>query len=338
MTRGRTLSELKSEIDKMIQDRRASRLINPVLIVFYLNEFKRTGNRIVNFKVVKEGYENTVCDLIRNHLHHNFNIGGAFNDSYIQRLSSRHKVLDPIGGKDFAIAEDYSQHAECLIDYTITSIKRHLDARLSVLIKLDKILRDADYDAISRILQDKTSKTLREFLEHGFSGKENGFLDIAYGFEICMFSILKILLAKFGCKLYRDSKTYSSDKGTDISTNFGVAYQIKKKCISSERAFEELVSELLLNFADGRIEQGNVFVIIESVDDGFRKRLNEKHINCLTKKGVTDFLDKLSPAEKSDVLRQIVQEFKRELISDVCQTCRKPVAQGCVYSPTLGTG
>jgi hypothetical protein len=280
-----------------------------------------------------------VCYLIRNHLHHNFNIGGAFNDSYIQRLSSRHEALDPIEGKDFAIAEDYSQHVEYLTDYITTSIKRHLDSKLSTLIKLDKILRDADYDTISGILQDKTSKTLREFLEHGFSdSKGKGILTIAYGFEICMFSILKILLSKFGCKIYRDSKTYSSDKGTDISTNFGVAYQIKKKCISNEHAFEELVSELLLNFADGRIEQGNVFVIIEDVDDGFRRRLNEKHINCLTKQGVTDFLDKLSPAEKLDVLKQIVQEFKRELISDVCQTCRRPAARDCVYSHIFGTG
>jgi hypothetical protein len=110
MTQRRTLSELKSELDKMVEDRRATKLINPVLILFYLSEFKRTGSRIVNFKVVREGYENTVCDLIRNHLHHNFNIGGAFNDSYIQRLSSRHKALNPIEGKDFAIAEDYSQH------------------------------------------------------------------------------------------------------------------------------------------------------------------------------------------------------------------------------------
>lgn len=36
------LIDMKSEIDRMIEDRRATRLINPVLTLFYLKEFQRT--------------------------------------------------------------------------------------------------------------------------------------------------------------------------------------------------------------------------------------------------------------------------------------------------------
>ena len=333
MVSSESLLIAKSEIDKMIEDRRATRLINPVLVLFYLKEFQRTGSRVVNFNLVKQGYEDTVCDLIRSQLHHNFNIGGQFNDSYLQRLASRHRVLDPIKGKDFAISAFFAEEAQSLIPYTASRIVEHLENKLLDIIKLHKMVRSGTRDAVQEILSDFTSKKLRELLQNGFESSSAGFLNVAYGFEICMFAILKILLAKFGCKIYRDSKTYSSDKGTDLGTNFGVVYQVKKRCITTEEAFNKLVSELLLNFADGRIQEGNVFIIIEDIDDGFRMRLESKHINCITQKSVTAFLDKLNADEKWEILKQIDREFERELASDICYACKKPERQNCPYSP-----
>jgi hypothetical protein len=332
MVINRDLPEMKSEIDKMIEDRRATRLINPVLTLFYLREFQRTGNRIVRFNLVKPGYEETVCDLIRNHLHHNFNIGGQFNDSYLQRLASRHRVFEQITGKDFAINPELAQNHESLIPYIIHKIDNHLQSKLLNLVRLEEVIKNNSREELREILEDPTSINLREFLQSGFEPSAASFLSVAYGFEICMFSILKVLLAKFGCKIYRDSKTYSSDKGTDLGTNFGVVYQVKKKCITSENAFDELVRELLLNFANGRIEEGNVFVIVEDMDDGFRARLKAQRINCMTQKTVTDFLDKLDAEDKWEILQQITQEFKRELMSDVCRACKKLERETCPYS------
>lgn len=328
------MSDIKSEIDRMIEDRRATRLINPVLMLFYLKEFQRTRNRIVPFSVVKQGYEDTTCDLIRNHLRHNLNIGGQFNDSYLQRLASRHHVLEFITGKDFAISMPFAQNAQFFIPYIVNRMTEHLNNKLSNIIRLHRIVQTDSRDELQEILSDPSSRRLREFLENGFDPSSAGFLNIAYGFEICMFSILKVLLAKFGCKIYRDSKTYSSDKGTDLGTNFGVVYQVKKKCIVTEEAFNELVSELLLNFANGRIQEGNVFIIIEDIDDGLKKRLERQHINCITRKSITDFLDKLNSDEKWEILKQITKEFQRELMSDVCYACKKPEHQSCLYSPT----
>lgn len=328
------LIDMKSEIDRMIEDRRATRLINPVLTLLYLKEFQQTGNRTVDFSVVKQGYEDTVCDLIRNHLHHNLNIGGQFNDSYLQRLASRHHILEFIKGKDFAISMSFAQNVQFFIPYITSRITEHLNNKLSNIIKLNRIVQTDSRDELREILGDPTSEKLREFLKNGFDPSSAGFLNIAYGFEICMFAIIKVLLAKFGCKIYRDSKTYSSDKGTDLGTNFGVVYQVKKKCITTEEAFNELISELLLNFADGRIQEGNVFIIIEDIDDGLKKRLERQHINCITQKSVTDFLDKLNPDEKWEILKQITKEFQRELMSDVCYACKKPEHQSCLYSPT----
>jgi len=332
MVSNRDLPEIRSEIDKMIEDRRATRLINPVLTVFYLREFRRTGNRIVNFNLVKPGYEDTICDLIRNQLHHNFNIGGQFNDSYLQRLASRHRVLEHIKGKDFAITPELAQNHEHLIPYIIRKIDDHLKSKLSNLVRLEEVIRNNARDELREILEDTTSRKVREFLQTGFDPGSPGFLGVAYGFEISMFAILKVLLAKFGCKIYRDSKTYSSDKGTDLGTNFGVVYQVKKKCIASEDTFNALVSELLFNFADGRIQEGNVFLIVEGMNDDFRKRLKSQRINCMTQEAVTDFLDKLDAEEKWEILKQIVQEFRRELVSDICRSCRKSERELCPYS------
>lgn len=333
MASPRNVADIKSEIDKMIEDRRATKLISPVLTLFYLKEFQRTGNRTVEFAMVKQGYEETVCDLIKCHLHHNFNVGGQFNDTYLHRLASRHHVLEQVRGKDFAIATPLAENARSLIPHITNKIAEHLTRKLFNITKLYGIVQSESRAEVQEILDDPTSRRLRQFLESGFQPSSVGFLNIAYGFEICMFAILKVLLAKFGCKLYRDSKTYSSDKGTDLGTNFGVVYQVKKKCITTDEAFVSLLDELLVNFADGRIQEGNVFIIVEDIDGKLKKRLQAEHINCLTQKGITNFLDKFDADEKWEILKQIAREFERELMSDVCRSCKKSERDSCPYSP-----
>jgi hypothetical protein len=60
MTSNRELPQIKSEIDRLIEDRRATRLIDSVLTLFYLREFQRAGNRPAAFSRAKLGYEDTV--------------------------------------------------------------------------------------------------------------------------------------------------------------------------------------------------------------------------------------------------------------------------------------
>lgn len=324
------VSKLKAEIEGTISHS-TTKLILPLLILFYLEYVEKRRNPEVDNAVVKEGYEKTVCDVVKNHLHHNFNIGGTFNDTYISRLSSRHHFLKQISQKRFAVQNGYFANAKELATFTKWKIKEHLDSKLGNLITLSELL-EAKYSKeksmekqrklLDEALHDTSSRRFREFLETGFDKSSDGLLTMSYGFEICMFSILKVFLAKFGCRLYRDSKTYAADKGGDISTNFGVVYQIKNYCLTNEEKFTDLVDELFLNFSDGRIQQGNVFLIIKDATNGFVDQLKKQSINCITKKSVTDLLDKLSYEEKQEVLCSVVREFKRELLSDVCRTCR----------------
>jgi len=310
-------------------------------MLFYLKHVEQTNNPVVENNIVKAGYEDAVCDLIRNPLCHNFNIGGKFNDTYISRLSSRHRFLRQVAQKTFAVQDDYAKNAKDLIDYIKMRINEYLNLKLGNLIMLKRIIEN-DYPDIQNmnnyrryldeVLHDRSSKRFREFLEVGFDRSSKGFITLSYGFEICMFSILRVFLAKFGCKLYRDTRTYAADKGGDISTNFGVVYQIKNYYLTNEDKFTELLNELLLNFSDGRIQQGNVFLIVKDVSNGVRDQLRAQSINCITKEGVTGLLDKLDYEEKREVLVCLVREFKRELVSDICRTCRRTERESCPYA------
>ena len=92
-----TITRLKAEIDRIIS-RSTTKLISPLLMLFYLDYVERKKNPVVENDYVKEGYYTTICNFIRKHLHHNFNIGGEFNNTYISRLSSRHRFLRQMVG------------------------------------------------------------------------------------------------------------------------------------------------------------------------------------------------------------------------------------------------
>ena len=82
-------------------------------------------------------------------------------------------------------------------------------------------------------------------------------------FEVFSFAIIKVHLEKFACKIYRDTKTSSHDKGTDLSTNFGVVYQIKKLKIDTIGTAKTIYAELKTNFDNERLDDGKVILIID---------------------------------------------------------------------------
>jgi hypothetical protein len=75
-----------------------------------------------------------------------------------------------------------------------------------------------------------------------------------------------------------------------------------------------------------------VFLIVKDVSSGVKDELRKQSINCITKEGVTELLDKLNYEEKREVLVNIIREFKRELVSDICRTCRKTEKMSCQYA------
>ena len=77
-------------------------------------------------------------------------------------------------------------------------------------------------------------------------------------FEIFSFALIKVHLEKFACKIYRDTRTAAHDKGVDLSTNFGVVYQIKRLRIFTESEANQVYAELKVNFDNERLQEGNV--------------------------------------------------------------------------------
>ena len=65
----------------------------------------------------------------------------------------------------------------------------------------------------------------------------------AANFEIFSFAVIKVHLEKFACKIYRDTRTAAHDKGVDLSTNFGVVYQVKKLRIHTESEADRLYAD-----------------------------------------------------------------------------------------------
>lgn len=75
-------------------------------------------------------------------------------------------------------------------------------------------------------------------------------------FEIFSFAILKVHLEKFACKIYRDTRTAAHDRGVDLSTNFGVVYQIKRLQIRTESEADQVYTELKVTLTTNEFMMG----------------------------------------------------------------------------------
>jgi hypothetical protein len=86
-------------------------------------------------------------------------------------------------------------------------IKRHIEERLGVVpLSSDQATRMAYAEDAERFLE-----LIRQQIDK-----------TPANFEIFSFSVIKVHLEKFACKIYRDTRTAAHDQGVDLSTNFGV--------------------------------------------------------------------------------------------------------------------
>jgi len=132
------------------------------------------------------------------------------------------------------------------------------------------------------------------------------------------FAILKIHLEKFACKIYRDTRTSAHDSGVDLSTNFGVVYQIKKMKIKNTKAADHVYSELKSNFDRERVQQGNVIVIIDDISEEAKNYLVNMRIQSIKKREIIQLAEQMTEVEeRMEILRIIFEEFEREYGSDL---------------------
>ncbi len=140
----------------------------------------------------------------------------------------------------------------------------------------------------------------------------------ANGFEIGCFAILKVFLEKFACKLYRNSKTNAKDSGVDISTDFGVVYQIKKFKLKEKKEINKILKEIKINFDKDRIQDGKLVLILEDIDVNFKHLILGKNIKMFKLSEILKLAEQIKETEdRMKILRVIYEENKRELKSDI---------------------
>jgi hypothetical protein len=188
-----------------------------------------------------------------------------------------------------------------LCDWIPSRIKSHIEERLGVVPMLGDAVIRMDY-----------AKDRNRFLEliHQQIGKTPA------NFEIFSFAVIKVHLEKFACKIYRDTRTAAHDKGVDLSTNFGVVYQVKKMRIETELEAERIYAELKLNFDNERLQDGNVILVIDDISKEVKKYLIHMKVQSISKEDLLKMAANFDdPEDRQKVLRIVYEEFRREYSS-----------------------
>jgi len=290
----------KSEIDRMLRNSQ-TKVIMPVVTLALLRSFREIAQRTFTDVQIKSAYERTVKSL-QEFLGHDFHIGAKYYDAYGTRMS-RYRVLKSVGHLEYQLLAPYTTFAESLCAWIPSRIKRHIEKRLGVVPSLSRAMTRMEYaerqaQFVDLIVQqiDKTPAN----------------------FEIFSFAVIKIHLERFACKIYRDTRTAARDKGVDLSTNFGVVYQVKKLAILTEAAAKELCADLRLNFDNQRLQDGNVILVIDDISKEIKKYLIDMKIQSITKQDILKLAATFDEAEdRQKVLRVVYEEFRREYSSRI---------------------
>ncbi|MEK7706406.1 MAG: hypothetical protein AAB380_00210, partial [Verrucomicrobiota bacterium] len=205
-----TESFCRSEIDRMLKYSQ-TKVIMPVVTLGLLRVFLESGQKVFSDPQIKKAYEAGVRG-VKEFLGHDVHVGAKYYDAYGTRMS-RYSVLKSVGHLKYELLPPYTSFAENLCRWIPARIKRHIDERLGVV----PLLADSE----TRVAYAEDRKKFLELIRQQID-------KTPANFEIFTFAVIKVHLEKFACKIYRDTRTSAHDKGVDLSTNFGVVYQVKK--------------------------------------------------------------------------------------------------------------
>jgi hypothetical protein len=290
----------KAEIDRMLKNSQ-TKVIAPVITYALLAEFSTSGKLCYTDKEI-EGIYGSAVGALKTFLGHDVHIGAKYYDAYGSRMS-RYKVLQPKGHLVYQLLAPYTDCAGLLVEWIPQRIKDHIDARLGVVPKLG--------DSATRLAIAEDESQFLELLRLQIT-------KTPANFEIFSFAVLKVHLEKFACKIYRDTRTSAHDRGTDLSTNFGVVYQVKKLRVATEADANRLYSELRLNFDSERLQDGNVILVIDEISREVKKYLVDMKVQSISKNDVLALAKNLGEVEaRQKVLRTVYEEFRREYSSNI---------------------
>lgn len=241
-------------------------------------------------------YESSV-QYFKNYLGHSLHIGGKYYDAYPSRNLPKYGVLKVVDNKKYLLTEQYQKSSSDLIVVIPKLIKEYITQKIGEIPNLE--------DLGKRLIIAKDKNKFIEFLSKQIIINHTNF-------EIFSFAILKTHLEKFACKLYRDTRTSAHDKGVDLSTNFGVVYQIKKLKLLNQTSADIIFKEIQTNFSVDRINDGNVVLIIDDISKDVKRFLINMKIQSISKHEIINLATLLDLEERLKVLRVVFDEFSRE--------------------------
>jgi hypothetical protein len=278
-----------------------TKVIFPIIAYGLLLEYVESGKYEFNDSEVRKLYHSAV-GFIQNYVGHKLHTGGKYYDAYPIRNLPRYGVL-VVQGKIFQLTTPFRDNARSLIKWIPSEIKRHIDSKIGIIPTLG--------DEANRLAISVDVEYFNNFITDNISRNSSNF-------EVFSFAIIKIHLEKFACKIYRDTRTSSNDKGVDLSTNFGVVYQIKKLQLLNMGSAKDVLSEIKLNFDSERMSDGKVVLIIDDISKEIKKYLINMKVQSLSKDDIINICRQFSEVEdRMKVLKVIYDEFRREYESQI---------------------
>lgn len=296
----RDIKYCEMQIELMLR-RSKTKVIFPLITFGLLNEFKRSNKETFTDSDIQKAYKVSV-EYFKDFLKHSFHIGGKYYDAYSTRNLPKYGVLRVVKNKTYKLLGPYKNSATELIRLIPLKTKSHIEQKLGVIPKLG--------DPIERTKLSIDKQRYHDLLQKHIDTNP-------INFEIFCFAIIKVHLEKFACKIYRDTRASAHDKGVDISTNFGVVYQIKKLKVLNKKAADELYRELKVNFDSERLTDGKVILIIDDISEEVKSYLINMKVQSISKNDLTKLAEQLEIEEREKVLRIVFEEFSREYSSDL---------------------
>jgi len=285
----------RSEIDRMLKNSQ-TKVIAPVITFALLKAHAETGKTRFSDSEIRKSYDSGV-EFLKAFLRHDVHIGAKYYDAYGSRMS-RYHVLKPVGHLKYELLPPFTGEAKELTHWIPRRIRDHITERLGIV----PLLQDANTRAKLAGSPDKFHQLVRDQIDR-----------TPANFEIFSFALIKVHLEKFACKIYRDTRTAAHDKGVDLSTNFGVVYQIKRLRIFTQSEADQVYAELKVNFDNERLQEGNVVLVIDDISKTVRKYLVDMKVQSLSKSDLLKLAANLDePEDRQKVLRVVYEEFRRE--------------------------
>jgi hypothetical protein len=291
----------KNNINMMLK-RSQTKVIFPVITLALVKEYLSNQKTIFSNSEIKSAYQRTVNDMI-DYLQHDLHIGGKYYDAYPSRNLPKYGVLRAINSGEYEFMSPYTNNAQLLEQWIPERIQQHISGKLGEIPLLS-----------NRGIRSELSLYNHQFLNF----IEENIRQNSTNFEIFSFAVIKVHLEKFSCRLYRDTRTSANDSGVDISTNFGVVYQIKKLKVYSKAVADDIYAELKGNFDRARLSDGNVILIIDDISKDIKSYLINMKVQSITVKEILKLASQFEDMEdREKILRIIYDEFHREYSSNL---------------------